>query len=173
MEGLIVFLLVTVALAIGLKYMKRDKVAPSAHENEEENEWEKELRKSQEHLAAALKACQDNHPQATDALSWLAAADGSVSKQELRTIFRFCADQGTVIDKAAFKAIDDLNAGMTMRVRTTESDAHQAVAALSDKPAAYRLAFYGTANKLCGSQKHINEAKQRFLKAAEGLATMS
>ena len=134
-----------------------------------ESEWDKELRESQQHLGAALSACQKDHSLAADALCWLAAADGTVSKQELRVLLRFCEEQGTQINKAAFKAIDNLNAGMSMKVRTTESEAHQAITALSEKPAAYRLAFYGAANKIVGSQKRLSEAKRRFIEAASAI----
>lgn len=134
-----------------------------------ENDWDRELRESQQHLSTALSSCQNDHPQAADALCWLANSDGTVSKQELRILLRFCEEQGTRIDKAAFKAIDNLNAGMSMKVRTTETEAHQAVKTLAGKPAAYRLAFYGAANKICGPQKRISEAKQRFIKAAEAI----
>lgn len=122
-----------------------------------------------EALSTALAACQNGHPDAVNALSWLAAADGTVSKQELRGIFRFCEDQGTPIAKTAYTAIDSLNAGMSMKVKTSETEAHRSIAALADKTTAYRLAFYGTANKLCGSQKQINPTKQRFLKQAEAI----
>ena len=53
-------------------------------------------------LSSAIKACQKSHPEATSTLSWLAAQDGAVSKQELRIIFRFCEAQGTVINERAY-----------------------------------------------------------------------
>jgi len=133
----------------------------------------RERREHHEALSAALAACQAAHPDAVNALSWLAAADGTVSKQELRGIFRFCEDQGTPIPKGAYTAIDSLNAGMSMNVKTTEAEAHRSIAALADKTAAYRLAFYGTANKLCGSQKSRSPTKERFLKKTASIVEQS
>lgn len=137
--------------------------------DEIEDDIRRERKEHHAALSAALSACQETHPSAVGALSWLAASDGTVSKQELRVIFRFCEEQGTPIAKAAYRAIDSLNAGMSMEVKATENDALNSISKLTDKPPAYKLAFYGATNKLCGSQKKLSQAKQRFLKSAEAL----
>ena len=129
-----------------------------------------EIKADRETLATALDACQTAHPEVADALSWLAAQDGTVSKQELRIIFQFCEAQGTAINERAYTALARLNSGVSMKVGITEAEALQSIAALASKPVAYRLAFYGAANRLCGSQKNISQAKQRFLKQAEQVA---
>lgn len=134
-----------------------------------EDDIKRERAMHHEVLSTALAACQKEHPDAVNALSWLAAQDGTVSKQELRNIFRFCAEQGTSINQLAYTAIDSLNAGMSMTVKTTEIEAHQSIESLVNKPVAYRLAFYGATNKLCGSHKNLSQAKQRFLKQAEDI----
>ena len=134
-----------------------------------EDDIRRERKAHAEALSTALASCQEEHQAAVNALTWLAAADGTVSKQELRGIFRFCEDQGTPIDKGAYKAIDSLNAGMSMQVKATEADAHRSISSLTGREAPYRLAFYGAANKLCGSQKQLSQAKQRFLKQAEAI----
>jgi len=166
--GFLVFL--GICGAIWFFLAQRGASTPTQHGLDEvENDLKNEIKADHEALSIALTACQQSHPEAVNALSWLAAQDGAVSKQELRSIFRFCDEQGTAINKLAYKAIDSLNAGMSMNVKTTEAEAHQSIAALANKPAAYRLAFYGAANKLCGSQKNLSAAKQRFLKQAENV----
>lgn len=148
---------------------KSSKPAERSIVEELEDDIRRERKEHHALLSAAMTACNDAHRDAMTALCWLAAADGSVSKQELRTIFRFCAEQGTAINKDTYQTIDSLNAGMSIKVPTSEPDAMSAVAALASQPAAYKLAFFAAANKLCGSQKKIAPAKQRFLKAAESL----
>jgi len=175
MDGAIIIIAIIAVAALYFYVVKKTTDTSRSNEairrafEDTESEWEKELRAAQQRLSAALASCQKDHPQAADALCWLAGSDGTVSKQELRILFRFCAEQGTQIDKAAYKDIDNLNAGMSVKVRTTERDAHQSIKALAEKPAAYRLAFYGAANKICGSQKRLSETKQRFIKAAEAI----
>lgn len=168
MNGFAIIILIAVVVVIYFKFMKSAH-PPQTSEPRTESAWERELREAQQRLSAALSSCQRDHPEAADALCWLAGSDGTVSKQELRILFRFCQEQGTQIEKAAFKDIDNLNAGMSVKVRSTEAQAHQSIAALASKPAAYRLALYGAANKICGSQKRLSETKQRFLKAAEAI----
>lgn len=170
--GVVIF----IAICVGLWFLFTRRSEPSTPRapardmiDDIEDDIRRERREHHEALSTALALCQQLHPTAVDALSWLAAADGTVSKQELRGIFRFCEEQGTPINKAAYKAIDSLNAGMSMNVKTTEAEAHHAVASLADKPAAYRLAFYATANKICGSQKSLSPTKERFLKKAASI----
>lgn len=179
MDGFLILLILIGAAALYFYFSKKtsstalgDGAMRRSYE-ETESEWDKELRAAQQRLSAALASCQKDHPQATDALCWLAGSDGTVSKQELRILFRFCAEMGTHIDKAAYKDIDNLNAGMSVKVRTKESEAHQSIKALAEKPASYRLAFFGAANKICGSQKRLSETKQRFIKAAETIVHQS
>jgi len=163
---------VVILVAIWYMLTRRDSSPPPrSMVDGVEDDIRREQKAHHEALSAALAACQDAHHDAVNALTWLAAADGTVSKQELRGIFRFCEEHGTPIDKAAYKAIDSFNAGMSMQVKASEADAHRSITTLADKDASYRLAFYGAANKLCGSQKQISQAKQRFLKQAEAIVT--
>lgn len=175
--SVIIFLIlcaVLVAFFFARGSVRRTSEAPARDMVDEiKDDIKRERREHHEALSTALAACQAAHPDAVNALSWLAAADGTVSKQELRGIFRFCEDQGTPIAKGAYKAIDSLNAGMSMNVKTTEAEAHRSIAALADKTAAYKLAFYGTANKLCGSQKSRSPTKERFLKKTASIVEQS
>jgi hypothetical protein len=174
MDGLASLILSIVILAV-LWYMltrltRSDlRPPPRSMVDDIEDDIKRERKVHAEALSKALSDCQNAHHDAVNALSWLAVADGTVSKQELRGIFRFCEEQGTPIDKEVYKAIDSLNAGMSMQVKSSETDAHRSIAALTSMDAAYRLAFYGAANKLCGSQKQLSQAKQRFLKQAEAI----
>lgn len=170
---IIIFLVIAALWYMWRMLTRSDSSTPSRGRVDDIGDVEDDIRRERkehhEALSTALSACQEDHREAVNALTWLAAADGTVSKQELRGIFRFCEEQGSPISKDAYKAIDSLNAGMSMQVKATEADAHLSIAALTKKDASYRLAFYGVANKLCGSQKKLNQAKQRFLKQAEAI----
>jgi hypothetical protein len=162
--------IIALAIVAGIwfyMYIKSNNNRAETPMDETERNIQRALHQDRQILATALGACQTTHKDAVDALSWLAGADGTVSKQELRLIFRFCEAQGTAIDQAAYKAIDKLNAGLSMNIQSTEADAYRSIAALAGKSGAYKMAFYGAANKLCGSQKQQNRTKERFIKKAE------
>jgi hypothetical protein len=158
-----------IAVAVIYFLLKKNRTEPLTQEASDESEWEKELRQAQERLNAALIACRQDHPEATESLCWLAGSDGTVSKQELRTVMRFCVEQGTNINQAAFKDIDKLNAGLRVDNSTTEAEAHSLIQKIASRPTGYRVAFFGVANKLCGNQKNISIKKQKFIKAASEL----
>lgn len=167
MSNSLIFLILLAVIIWFFIRSQSSKNLPGTPMDEAERNIQRALHQDRQILATALGACQTTHKDAVDALSWLAGADGTVSKQELRLIFRFCEAQGTAIDQAAYKAIDKLNAGLSMNIQSTEADAYRSIAALAGKPGAYKMAFYGAANKLCGSQKQQNRTKERFIKKAE------
>lgn len=167
MQMALLIALILFAWIIWRMNQKRDTEARSA--SPEADESTNRLKQAEHALQAAIASCQENHPHAFKALAWLAASDGTVSKQELRLIFRFCEAQGTQINRDAHEAIDLLNTGLNMSVTGSEKDVHESLSELAGKPLAYKTSFFGAAHALCGTQKRLSQAKQRFLEKAEAL----
>lgn len=120
-------------------------------------------------LTEAMNKCTAQHDEAVSSLIFMAASDGTVSRQELRIIIGFCERQGTVLGKAWVGACDHLNAGLKLSITGGESGARDNIAALSAKPVGYRAAFLGAAEAIVASNKTTNAAKRRLLEQARGL----
>lgn len=172
MNNATAIIIIILVVAGGLWFLMRSRTTRAVADNtirDIKQDIQDERQAHHRALSSALAACQDAHPEAVNALTWLAGADGVVSKQELRLVFNFCEAQGVVLNKSAYKAIDSLNAGMSMQIKATETAAHASIDALASRPPPYKAAFFGTAHKICGSQKRLTAAKERFLKKAEAL----
>lgn len=114
-------------------------------------------------LKAAMDVCNTDHSAAAQALLWLAASDGTISKQEARNLFRFCEKQGSTLPSGTNDALDYLNNGMTIRTSRTEREVQTDLAEIAARPIPYRAAFLGAAHAICGGNKRISKTKQDFL----------
>lgn len=120
-------------------------------------------------LSSALDKCSQDHSSAAPTLLWLAATDGTISKQEARIIFRFCEQQGTTLPSGLSAALEYLNSGMAITAQGSESDVIENLSEIYKKPIPYRAAFIGAAHAICGSNKRISKVKQDFLDRANRL----
>lgn len=122
-------------------------------------------------LRAAVTQCRQDHPPAAQALMWLAATDGTISKQEARNIFRFCEQQGSTMPPGTHDAIEYLNNGVTFESSRSEQAVQSDLNELAEKPIEYRAAFLGAAHAICGGNKRISKVKQDFLDRANAMVT--
>ncbi len=129
------------------------------------------MKEASKALQQCLGLCQDQHPEAVNALLWIAATDGTVSKQEARNVFRFCEMQGTPVTDAVYDALEYLNSGMRFTTSRSGDDVKKDFSILREKPVAYRAAFIGAAHAICGNAKKMSKTKREFLTRAEGLVT--
>lgn len=124
-------------------------------------------------LQSAVTQCRQDHPPAARALLWLAATDGTISKQEARNIFRFCEQQGSTMPPGTHAAIEYLNNGVTLDSSRSEQTVQRDLTELAGKPIEYRAAFLGAAHAICGGNKRISKVKQDFLDRANAMVTGS
>lgn len=117
-------------------------------------------------LSKVISDCESGHPDAFPALAWMAASDGTVSRQELRILIGFCERQGTSIEASWKDALEHLNSGMKMSVGGGEKEATGHISALAEMPINYRAAFLGAAEALAASNRTSSAAKNRILEAA-------
>lgn len=117
-------------------------------------------------LSKVISDCQSSHPDAFPALAWMAASDGTVSRQELRILIGFCERQGTSIEATWKDALEHLNSGMKMSAGGSEKGSIEHISALAKMPINYRAAFLGAAEALAASNRTSNAAKNRILEAA-------
>jgi len=122
-------------------------------------------------VGQAMLNCQKSHPEATSALLWLANADGSISKQEVRLIFKFCEKFGVTIKEDAYKGLDIAPPKDYLGTRGDLEGACNLLRSLRDKPMPYKAALHGAAHAMAGSNKSTSKAKQSFLDTAESLLT--
>lgn len=127
------------------------------------------LQQALKQLTAIIEACQTDHPHATPALLFMAASDGTVSRQELRIILGFCERQGSVFSSDWSDACEHLNAGININVTGGEAGARDNIADLTDKPVKYRAAFLGAAEAIVACNRTTNTTKQRLIKQARDL----
>jgi hypothetical protein len=118
-----------------------------------------------------IQACQKAHPEATAALLWLANADGSISKQEVRLVFKFCEKFGVTISQDAYNGLDIAPPKDYLSTQGDIESACNLVNALRDKPMPYKVALHGTAHAMAGSNKTTSKAKQTLLDTIESLLT--
>lgn len=127
------------------------------------------IREAHRILKAAMDVCNADHAAAAQALLWLAASDGTISKQEARNLFRFCEKQGSTLPAGTNEALDYLNNGMSIRTSRTDREVQSDLAEIGEKPIQYRAAFLGAAHAICGGNKRISKTKQDFLDRAAQL----
>lgn len=127
--------------------------------------------KARRTIKAAIDQCNNEHGPAMQALLWLAATDGTISKQEARNIFRFCEQQGSVLPPGTYDAIEYLNAGVELTSSRADDLVRKDLHELAGKSNRYKIEFIGVAHAICGSNKRVSKAKQAFLDTAKGLIT--
>jgi hypothetical protein len=166
----VVILLVIGALALYLTILFKKSDAPPMEQNSDtDNSDNTHLREAQRTLTTAMGVCREQHRNAFDALLWLAASDGTISKQETRNLLRFCERHGTTLPDSTYDALEHLNSGVHISFQSSLSEALTDLAALAEKPIQYRAAFIGAAHAICGGNKRISKAKQDFLDRANTL----
>lgn len=170
MEGFIITLLIVAGLGWYLfrLFNMSDSSTNRAHEPQQQ-EPDNEFEKAQRALKIAMDTCMTEHAPAMEALLWLAASDGTISKQEARNVFRFCERQGTALPDGIDAALDYLNNGINISTKRSPSEVTTDLATLSEKTIQYRAAFIGAAHAICGGNKRISKAKQDFLDRANRL----
>jgi hypothetical protein len=120
-------------------------------------------------LTSIIDACQESHPHATPALLFIAASDGTVSRQELRIIIGFCERQGSIFSADWSAACEHLNAGININVTGGEAGARDNIADIADKPVKYRAAFLGAAEAIVACNRTTNATKQRLIEQVRSL----
>jgi len=174
MEAFIMSLLIAAGLAWYLRHLfktsdhRHRSDAPQSTPNEISDDPIEEAERT---LQAAISNCRNDHPAAAQALMWLAATDGTISKQEARNIFRFCEQQGTALPPGTYDAIEYLNNGVTLDSSRAESAVRRDLEQLAAMPAKYKVEFFGVASAICGNNKRVSKTKQDFLDLAKGLIT--
>jgi hypothetical protein len=120
-------------------------------------------------VTKAIELCTTDHPEATKALLWFASSDGSISKQEIRLLFRFCERFGTKIDKKIDTSLDLVSPKDFIGRQGSQTEAISNTLLLASKPIAYRVAFHGVAHAMQGGNKKPSKNKQLFLDKTESL----
>lgn len=167
MDTIVVVALILVGLALYMRHLfNSERSQPSHYQAQPDDDPIKEAHRI---LQAAMHVCNTDHPSASQALLWLAASDGTISKQEARNLFRFCEKQGSTLPAGTHDALDYLNNGMSIRTSRTEREVQNDLADIGSKPIPYRAAFIGAAHAICGGNKRISKTKQDFLDQANRL----
>lgn len=170
MGTIVLLLLIFGAIALYLRHLfKASGAQPIAANRASDKMADDPIREASQIIKAAMDKCTADHGSAVQSLLWLAGADGTISKQEARNVFRFCERQGTVLPGGTYDAIEYLNNGMKISTKHTASEALADLATLEEKPIQYRAAFIGAAHAICGGNKRISKAKQDFLDRANSL----
>lgn len=164
METIVISLLIVFGLVWYVMHLfKAERAQPPRHTYHREQSEDDPIREAHRTLQAAMDVCNTDHAAAAQALLWLAASDGTISKQEARNLFRFCEKQGSTLPTGTNDALDYLNNGMTIRTSRTEIEVEKDLAEIAGRPIQYRAAFLGAAHAICGGNKRISKAKQDFL----------
>lgn len=170
METIVVLLLIVLGLAWYVMHLfKAERSQPSKHTYYREQPADDPIREAHRTLNAAMDVCNSDHAAAAQALLWLAASDGTISKQEARNLFRFCEKQGSTLPSGTNDALDYLNNGMTIQTSRTEREVQNDLEEIAKRPITYRAAFLGAAHAICGGNKRISKTKQDFLDRAAKL----
>lgn len=127
------------------------------------------LQKALHAMGNAMEKCIADHENAVNALTFMAASDGKVSRQELRIIIGFCERMGTQVGKQWEDACEYLNSGLTISVKGGLSGAEENIAALKDRAINYRAAFLGAAEAIVASNRTSNISKRKLLDQARAL----
>lgn len=173
MDTIVVVALILVGLALYLRHIFKasDAQPPTTHSVREVAD--DQIREAHRTLQAAMDVCNTDHPAASQALLWLAASDGTISKQEARNLFRFCEKQGSTLPAGTNDALDYLNNGMSIRTSRTDREVQNDLEEIGARPIQYRAAFLGAAHAICGGNKRISKTKQDFLDHATRLVETS
>lgn len=101
---------------------------------------------------ARVAQWQKDHYEAFLLLAMTAMADGKTSREEMRLMARFFAEQGDPASDDELAGIDYLNAGLSLRIAGTP-DAADLLGGMSDRPRGYLLGLYGTLYALTGAKR--------------------
>lgn len=96
---------------------------------------------SRDAIQRIIDICSKTGGDAFDALIICAAADGKVSRDELRIITWFCSFRGAEFSSADLDQIDALNTGVSMRIKS-DTTTDKVIAALTPDDAGEVLRLY-------------------------------
>lgn len=169
MEILVIALVLAVLVWYLMHLLKASDAAPVAGRTTVQEMDDDPIREASRILKAAMDRCNEDHAAAVQALLWLAATDGTISKQEARNVFRFCEQQGSTMPPGTSDALEYLNNGMSITSRRTESEVANDLSEIAGRSISYRAAFIGAAHAICGGNKRISTVKRDFLDRANKL----
>lgn len=117
-------------------------------------------------LERTLAKCQQQFDDATTLISRVAAADGKISRAEIRTLFNFCQRNGGNLDENWQDALQHINQGLSMSPAAPEA-VDGALQQLENRPIIYITRLAGALASLTSSSSKRNKVAERIIESVE------